>query len=76
MYTERFMDSYAKNAESYRNASLIENAEGLRHKKYMIIHGTADKNVHFQHSVMLSKELQHIGITFKQQVRRILPDKR
>lgn len=71
MYTERLMDSYADNVESYRNASLIENARGLNHKKFMIIHGMADKNVHFQHSAMLSKELQHIGITFKQQVRGV-----
>lgn len=68
MYTERFMDTYAENVEGYRNASLIENAEGLRYKKFMIIHGMFDKNVIFQHSAMLSKELQHKSITFKQQV--------
>jgi len=68
MFTERLMDTYNQNVESYRNASLIENAGGLRNKKYMVIHGLYDLNVHFQHSVMLSKELQHNAITFQQQV--------
>lgn len=57
-----------ENFENYRNASLIDNAEGLRDKNYMIIHGTFDKKVHFQHSAMLAKELQHKGIKFLQQV--------
>lgn len=68
MFTERIMDVYNKNVESYLNASLIENSDGLRNKNYMVIHGLADINVHFQHSVMLSKELQHNAITFQQQV--------
>lgn len=62
------MGSYNENFQSYRNASLIENSDGLRNKKYMLIHGLYDDNVHFQHSAMLSKELQHKGITFQQQV--------
>ncbi|XP_060847595.1 venom dipeptidyl peptidase 4-like [Rhopalosiphum padi] len=67
MFTERLMDTYKGNVESYQNASLIEKSDDLRYKKYMIIHGLADTNVHFQHSVMLSKELQHKAITFQQQ---------
>lgn len=68
MCTERFMNSYKDNFQGYRNASLIENTKGLRGKNYMIIHGLSDNNVHFQHSAMLSKELQHNAILFKQQV--------
>lgn len=69
LYTERLMGFYNENVESYRNASLIENADGLRHKNYMLIHGLYDDNVQFQHSAMLSKELQHKAIVFRQQVR-------
>jgi len=69
MFTERLMDTYNGHVENYRNASLIENSEGLRNKKYMVIHGLADTNVHFQHSVMLSKDLQRKAIIFQQQVR-------
>lgn len=68
VYTERLMGSYKDNFQGYRNASLIENAEGLRHKKYMIIHGLLDDKVNFLHSAMLSKELQHKAILFRQQV--------
>lgn len=68
MFTERLMNMYNQNVESYRNASLIENSQGLSRKNYMVIHGLADLNVHFQHSAMLSKELQHNAITFQQQV--------
>lgn len=69
MFSERLLGSYKENFESYQNASLVENAYGLRHKKYMLIHGMFDSNVHFQHSAMLSKELQHKSIAFEQQVR-------
>lgn len=62
------MGSYKDNFESYQNASLIENTEGLRNKKYMIIHGLLDNNVHFQHSAMLSKKMQNMDISFSQQV--------
>lgn len=68
VYAERFLGSYAENFEGYRNASLIENAEGLRGKMYMLVHGTFDKTVLYQHSAMLAKELQHRGIEFEQQV--------
>lgn len=69
MFTERLMDTYKGHVENYQNASLIGNSEGLRYKKYMVIHGLADTNVHFHHSAMLSKDLQHKAITFQQQVR-------
>lgn len=68
VYTERYMDMYTNNVEGYKNASLIYNSTGLRNKKFMIIHGMFDNNVNFQHSAMLSKELQHSSIAFKQQV--------
>lgn len=68
------MGSYNENFENYRNSSLVENAEGFRDKNYMLIHGMFDKNVHFQHSAMLAKELQHRGIKFLQQVRHLYHD--
>ncbi|XP_050530532.1 venom dipeptidyl peptidase 4-like isoform X2 [Daktulosphaira vitifoliae] len=67
-YTERYLDLYNKNFRGYRNASLIYNAEGLRGKDYMIIHGTLDDNVHFQHTALLSRELQHNRIPFRHHI--------
>ncbi len=37
-------------------------------RKLFLVHGTADDNVHMQHSMVLAKELVKEGVLFKQQV--------
>lgn len=56
------------NVVNYRNASVLTFAEKFRNKKYMVIHGTYDDNVHYQQSMMLSYELERRVILFRQQV--------
>lgn len=68
MYTERYMGLLTEDVSGYKNASLLKNAEKLRNKKYMVIHGTYDDNVHYQQSMMLSYELERRVILFRQQV--------
>lgn len=68
IYTERYMNLLSENVANYRNASLLAHAEKIRNKKYMIIHGTFDDNVHYQQSMMLSYELERRVILFRQQV--------
>jgi len=68
IYTERYMSLLEDNIVNYKNASLLTHAEKLRNKKYMVIHGTYDDNVHYQQSMMLSYELERRVILFRQQV--------
>jgi len=67
IYTERYMGLLTDDIAGYKNASLLKNAEKLRDKKYMVIHGTYDDNVHYQQSMMLSYELERRVILFRQQ---------
>ncbi|XP_073941528.1 venom dipeptidyl peptidase 4-like isoform X2 [Choristoneura fumiferana] len=66
IYTERFMDLPQLNPTGYRNSDLMSMAETLRGRKYLLVHGSGDDNVHFQHSMQLAKELQHADIEFEQ----------
>lgn len=68
IYTERYMGLLGDNTANYKNASLLTHAEKFRNKKYMVIHGTYDDNVHYQQSMMLSYELERRVILFRQQV--------
>jgi dipeptidyl-peptidase-4 len=50
IYTERFMQMPQNNAAGYDDNSPINHVARLK-GKYLLIHGTADDNVHFQNSV-------------------------
>lgn len=67
-YTERYMglDSDG-NEQNYSNASAIPFVENLRMKKYFLVHGTHDDNVHYQNSMILSAALEDADILFRQQ---------
>ncbi|PZC83344.1 hypothetical protein B5X24_HaOG208108 [Helicoverpa armigera] len=66
MYTERYMDTPQANPEGYDRADVIRHAERLRGRRYLLVHGTDDDNVHYQHSMLLAKQLQHNDIEFEQ----------
>jgi dipeptidyl-peptidase-4 len=55
-YQERYMGLPDKNREGYRLGSPITHASGLE-GKLLLIHGTADDNVHYQSLEMLVNEL-------------------
>lgn len=54
MYTERYMDTPQENPEGYKEANLMNHADKLK-GKLMLIHGTADDVVLWQHSINYTK---------------------
>lgn len=50
IYTERFMRTPKENPDGYREGSVI-NYVDLFKNKFLIVHGTADDNVHFQNTM-------------------------
>lgn len=56
IYTERYMRTPQENPDGYDDNSPINHAEKLT-GKYMIIHGTADDNVHLQNTIEMADKL-------------------
>ncbi len=56
VYTERYMQTHQENPEGYEENSPVNFADKLK-GNYLLIHGTADDNVHFQHTAEMAKEL-------------------
>ena len=69
-YTERFMGmpTPESNWKGFTESSLTGVAEYLSDNSLLVVHGTADDNVHIEHSMMLSKTLVNNNILFRQQV--------
>ncbi|XP_026469615.1 venom dipeptidyl peptidase 4-like [Ctenocephalides felis] len=67
IYTERYMGTPTENPEGYNNSDVTLLAEGLRNKRYLLIHGNADDNVHYQHSMQLARTLELKDIPFQSQ---------
>ena len=64
IYTERYMRTPQENPKGYDENSPI-NFTNLIKGRYLIIHGTADDNVHFQNSVEMIKALVKSNVDFE-----------
>ncbi|CAD5122747.1 DgyrCDS11156 [Dimorphilus gyrociliatus] len=71
-YSERYLGLYKNNRDVYSIASALPKAKNFKEKKFLIIHGTADDNVHFIHTAKFMKALTNAEITYNAQ---IYPDK-
>lgn len=67
IYQERYMSTPQDNPEGYRDGSPITHAHNLQ-GKLLIMHGTADDNVHYQNFEMLTNELIKHNKLFDQMV--------
>lgn len=65
VYTERFMRTPQENPDGYDMNSPTTYANQLK-GKYLLIHGTADDNVHFQNAMELVKGLNEAGVEYDQ----------
>ncbi len=59
-YTERYLGMPLENTSGYRESSLLTYAKNLR-RPLLLMHGTADDNVYFFHSLKLSQALLNAG---------------
>lgn len=63
IYTERYMGLPSENGEAYDSNSPINHVDKIK-GSYLLVHGTADDNVHFQNSTELVDMLVKKNIQF------------
>ena len=54
--------------QAYNNSDISLHIDELKNHQYLIIHGNADDNVHYQQSMVLIRELEVEDIQFEQTV--------
>lgn len=64
IYTERYMRTPKENAKGYDENAPINFVDKIR-GKYLLIHGTADDNVHFQNSAQMVTALVKANVDFE-----------
>lgn len=67
IYGERFMRTPKENPEGYKASSAFTRANKL-HGRLLLIHGTADDNVHFQNCTEYSEQLVQLNKQFEMQI--------
>uniref|UniRef100_A0A5F8HGP7 Dipeptidyl peptidase like 10 n=1 Tax=Monodelphis domestica TaxID=13616 RepID=A0A5F8HGP7_MONDO len=67
-FAERYLGLPSKEESAYQASSVLHNIHSLKEENLLIIHGTADTKVHFQHSAELIKHLIKAGVNYTMQV--------
>lgn len=67
IYGERFMRTPQENADGYQAASAFTRADKL-HGDLLLVHGTADDNVHYQNCAEYAEHLVQLGKQFDMQI--------
>ncbi|MGQ7869306.1 S9 family peptidase [Sunxiuqinia sp. sy24] len=63
VYTERFMRTPKENPDGYNDNAPLNHAEGIT-GHLLLVHGSADDNVHLQNSMEMSEALVQAGVQF------------
>lgn len=53
------------NLAGYQASDVTAKAKKLANKKYLMVHGTADDNVHYQQSMMFARAMEEADVLFK-----------
>ncbi|XP_016891735.1 inactive dipeptidyl peptidase 10 isoform X2 [Cynoglossus semilaevis] len=67
-FSERYLGLPAKEEHAYSTASLLEEVNKLKDENFLILHGTADARVHFQHSAELLSRLVKVEANYSLQL--------
>ncbi|CAG03962.1 unnamed protein product, partial [Tetraodon nigroviridis] len=67
-FSERYLGLPAKEEHAYSTASLLEEVTKLKDENFLLIHGTADAKVHFQHSAELLSRLVRVEANYSLQL--------
>ncbi|KAM7375219.1 hypothetical protein PAMA_014349 [Pampus argenteus] len=65
IYTERYMTDPITNAFAYANSTVTGRAKNFHSVQYLLVHGTADDNVHFQQAAEISEALVDEKVDFE-----------
>ncbi|KAM6977229.1 inactive dipeptidyl peptidase 10 [Aplochiton taeniatus] len=67
-FSERYLGLPAKEEHTYTTASVLEEVNKLKDENFLILHGTADARVHFQHSAELLSRLVKVEANYSLQL--------
>ncbi|KAM3585636.1 uncharacterized protein V6R79_023388 [Siganus canaliculatus] len=65
IYTERYMREPLQNSANYASSTVTERAKNFHSVQYLLVHGTADDNVHFQQAAEISEALVEEQVDFE-----------
>ncbi|KAK6303371.1 hypothetical protein J4Q44_G00258250 [Coregonus suidteri] len=67
-FSERYLGPPAKEEHTYLTASVLEDVHKLKDENFLLLHGTADARVHFQHSAELLSRLVKVEANYSLQL--------
>ncbi|XP_067265134.1 inactive dipeptidyl peptidase 10-like isoform X3 [Chanodichthys erythropterus] len=67
-FSERYLGFPLQDDSRYQFSSVLQNPQGFRDQTLMLLHATADANIHFQHTAELIKNLVKVGANYTLQI--------